>query len=221
MLKKNFSMETLKRIAILLTRGMSKQELMDDVVAEIRGCRKCRLWRHAKNPVPGEGSPDAKLMLIGEAPGYKEDIKGRPFVGRAGKILDTLLSGIGLAREEVYIGNIVKHRPPENRAPKADEIEACAPYLDRQIRIIKPEIIVTLGNHSTRYILSKVNVEVEGITGVRGRLYKERLFDIPVRIVPTFHPAAALYNPAYLSNLEEDFQRVKDELAATVLSYRR
>lgn len=200
---------------------MSKQELIDDVAAEIRDCRKCRLFRDAKNPVPGEGSPDAALMLIGEAPGYQEDVKGRPFVGRAGKLLDTLLSGIGLARDDVYISNIVKHRPPENRAPKADEIEACAPYLDRQIRIIKPKVIVTLGNHSTGYILSKVNVKVEGITGVRGRVFKEKLFDIPVRIVPTFHPAAALYNPAYLSSLEEDFQRVKAELAATVLSNSR
>lgn len=200
---------------------MSKQELMDEVAAEIRGCRKCRLYKQAKNPVPGEGNPDAALMLIGEAPGYQEDVKGRPFVGRAGKLLDTLLSGIGLGREEVYIGNIVKHRPPENRAPKADEIEACAPYLDRQIRIIKPEIIVTLGNHSTRYILSKVNVEVEGIAEVRGRLYKEKLLDIPLKIIPTYHPAAVLYNPAYLSSLEEDFRRVKAELAATVLSYSR
>lgn len=221
MLKKNFSMETLKRIAILLTRGMSKQELMDDVVAEIQDCRKCRLFRHAKNPVPGEGNPDAALMLIGEAPGYQEDIKGRPFVGRAGKLLDMLLSGIGLAREDVYISNIVKHRPPENRAPKADEIEACTPYLDRQIQIIKPEIIVTLGNHSTGYILSKVNVEVKGIAEVRGKIYKEKLFEIPLKIIPTYHPAAVLYNPAYLSSLEEDFRRVKAELAATVLSYSR
>lgn len=102
-----------------------------------------------------------------------------------------------------------------------DEIKACSPYLERQIRIIKPEIIVTLGNHSTRYILSKANVKSEGITEVRGRLYKEKLFDIPVKIIPTFHPAAALYNPAYLSSLEEDFQSVKAELAATVLSHRR
>jgi uracil-DNA glycosylase family 4 len=215
MLKKNFSMETLKRIAILLTRGMSKQELMDDVVAEIRCCRKCRLWRHAHNPVPGEGDTDAALMLIGEAPGYQEDIKGRPFVGRAGKLLDTLLCGIGLGRGDIYISNVVKHRPPDNRAPKTDEIEACAPYLDEQIQIIKPEIIVTLGKHSTRYILSKANTEVEGITKVRGRLYKERLFGIPLRIIPTFHPAAALYNPAYLSNLEEDFRRIKTELEAS------
>lgn len=212
MLKKNFSVETLKRIAILLTWGMSKQELMEEVAAEIRDCRKCRLWRHAKNPVPGEGNPDAALMLIGEAPGYQEDVKGRPFVGRAGKLLDTLLSGIGLVREEVYISNIVKHRPPENRDPREDEIEACSPYLERQIRIIKPEIIVTLGRHSTRYLLSKVNVESEGITGVRGRVYEERLFDFPVRIMPTYHPAAALYNPKYRSILKEDFRKIKIEL---------
>ena len=195
---------------------MSKQEFMDEVAAEIRDCRKCRLWRHAKNPVPGEGNPDAKLMLIGEAPGYQEDVKGRPFVGRAGKLLDSLLSGIGLVREEVYISNIVKHRPPENRDPGEDEIEACSPYLERQIRIIKPEIIVTLGRHSTRYLLSKVNVESEGITGVRGRVYEERLFDFPVRIMPTYHPAAALYNPKYRFILDEDFRKIKTELEKSV-----
>jgi DNA polymerase len=194
---------------------MSKQKLIAELVAEVRDCRKCRLWRHAKNPVPGEGNPDAALMLIGEAPGYQEDVMGRPFVGRAGKLLDMLLSSIGLGRSEVYISNIVKHRPPENRDPREDEIEACTPYLDKQIQIIKPKIIATLGRHSTRYILSKVNVEVEGITGVRGRLYKEKLFDLQVSIIPTYHPAAALYNPAYRSVLEEDFRKIKTEIEAS------
>ncbi len=187
-------------------------ELLDEVVAEVRDCRKCRLWKQAKNPVPGEGNPEARLMLIGEGPGYQEDVKGRPFVGRAGKLLDSLLSGIGFGREEVYITNIVKHRPPQNRAPKEDEISACSPYLDRQIRIINPEIIVTLGNHSTGYILSKINVEFGGITGVRGKVFEGKLFGIPLKIMPTFHPAAALYNPAYLSSLEEDFRVIKKEL---------
>jgi DNA polymerase len=194
---------------------MSKQELMDEVVTKMLDCRKCRLWKHAKNPVPGEGDIDASLMLIGEAPGYKEDVMGRPFVGSAGKLLETLLSGIGLSRAEVYISNIVKHRPPENRDPREDEIEACTPYLDRQLQIIKPKVIVTLGRHSTRYILSKVNVEIERIAGVRGRLYKERLFDLPVSIIPTYHPAAALYNPAYKSILGEDFQKIKTEIEAS------
>lgn len=195
---------------------MSKQELMDEVVEEVRVCRKCRLWRHAKNPVPGEGSIDAKLMLIGEAPGYQEDVNGRPFVGRAGKLLDALLQGIGLGREEVYISNVVKHRPPENRDPMQDEIEACTPYLESQIRIIQPEVIVTLGRHSTRYILSRVNVESKGISEVRGRIYKETLFGIPVTIIPTYHPAAALYNPRYRAVLEEDFRKVKGEIEKSV-----
>ncbi len=191
---------------------MSKQELMDEVVEEVRVCRKCRLWRHAKNPVPGEGNINAALMLIGEAPGYQEDVNGRPFVGRAGKLLDALLQGIGLTREEVYISNVVKHRPPENRDPMHDEIKACTPYLERQIRMIKPEVIVTLGRHSTRYVLSKANVESKGITEVRGRIFKERIFELPVTIIPTYHPAAALYNPKYRAVLEEDFKKVKEEI---------
>jgi len=191
---------------------MLKQELMDEVVAEIRVCRKCRLYKNAKNPVPGEGSIDAKLMLIGEAPGYQEDVMGRPFVGRAGKLLDALLLGIGLRRAEVYISNVIKHRPPENRDPREDEIEACTPYLEMQIRIIKPEVIVTLGRHSTRYVLSKANVESRGITEVRGRIFKERLFELSVTIIPTYHPAAALYNPGYRAVLEEDFRKVKGEI---------
>jgi len=191
---------------------MSQTELMDKLVDEIRVCRRCRLWNQAKNAVPGEGSLNASLMFIGEAPGFWEDVKGRPFVGAAGKILDELLEGIGFKRDTVYIANIVKHRPPMNRVPKADEVEACVPYLDRQIQIIKPEFIVTLGQHSTGYILSKVNVDVGGITAVRGRIFKGRLFELPVRMIPTFHPAAALYNPKYRSVLVEDFRKIRAEL---------
>ena len=113
---------------------MSKRELMDKLVFETSVCRKCHLWEQSNRPVPGDGSLDASLMFIGEAPGYWEDVKGRPFVGAAGKILDELLSGIDLKRGDVYIGNIIKHRPPMNRPPRKGEVEACAPYLDRQIR---------------------------------------------------------------------------------------
>lgn len=190
----------------------SKQELMDELIAEIKICQRCRLWRHAKNPVPGEGNLDAHIMFIGEAPGYWEDVKGRPFVGAAGKLLDNLLASIDLERSDVYIGNVVKHRPPGNRDPRPDEIEACSPYLDRQIQIIKPKIIVTLGRHSTKYILSKLNLEVKGITMVRGRVYVDKIFNLPVRIIPTFHPAAALYNPKYRFALEEDFEKISEEL---------
>ncbi len=189
---------------------VSDQELMDNVVARIRVCRKCRLWQYAKNPVPGEGRLETSLMLIGEAPGRSEDLSGRPFVGSAGKLLDRLLSGIGLKREDVYISNIVKHRPPENRGPKADEVKACAPYLDRQIQIIKPKIIATVGKYSTRYILSKVNIGVDGLAAVRGQIYNEP--NLHIKIIPTFHPAAVLYNPAYMPDLEEDFQKIKTEL---------
>ncbi len=195
---------------------MPKQELIDGIIAQVQVCRKCRLWKYAKNPVPGEGNLDAPLMLIGEAPGNQEDITGRPFVGSAGKLLSTLLSGIGLKREDVYISNIVKHRPPENREPKTDEIAACAPYLDRQIQIIKPKIITTLGKHPAKYILSIVGVEVKGLAEVRGRIYTERLFGTPVRIIPTYHPAAVLYNPSYRSGLEEDFRKMKTELEESV-----
>jgi len=185
---------------------------MDELVEEIRICRRCGLWKRAKNPVPGEGNLDASLMIIGEAPGYSEDVEGRPFVGAAGKLLDRLLSGIDLNRREVYIGNIVKHRPPLNRDPKPDEIEACTPYLDRQIEIIKPKIIVPLGRHSAMSILSKMNIEVRRISEVRGKIYVDRRPDFPIRIMPTFHPAIALYNPRYRSTLEEDFTRIKMEL---------
>jgi uracil-DNA glycosylase family 4 len=191
---------------------MAKLELMDELVDEIGQCQRCRLWEQAKKAVPGDGSLDASIMLIGEAPGYWEDVKGRPFVGAAGKLLDELLSSIDLKREDVYIGNIIKHRPPSNRDPRKDEVEACSPYLDRQIRIIEPSIILTLGRHSARYVLSKVGVKIKGITEVRGRIYVEKLFGFPVKIMPTFHPAAALYNPEYRSALEEDFQRIKREL---------
>lgn len=194
---------------------MSKRELMAELIDEIKDCRRCLLWKDAKNPVPGEGSLHAPLMLIGEAPGYWEDVKGRPFIGAAGRVLDEILSSINLKRDDVYIGNVVKHRPPMNRDPRQDEVEACTPYLDKQIQIIKPDIIVTLGRHSTKYILSRVSISINGITRARGRIYKTKLLGLPVKIIPTFHPAAALYNPKYKDKIEEDFERIKRELALT------
>jgi len=187
----------------------AKKELMEELIAEVNVCRKCQLWRHAKHAVPGEGSLDAQVMFIGEAPGYWEDLKGRPFVGAAGRLLDELLSSIGLRREEVYIANVVKHRPPGNRDPKPDEVEACTPYLDRQIKIIQPKVLVTLGRHSTGYIFSRVGLKFRGITEVRGRVYLKRLFGMPIQILPMFHPAAALYNPNYKVVLTEDFKRLR------------
>ena len=191
---------------------MYKEELMDEVAAEIMACRKCPLWKKRKKPVPGEGNINANAMFIGEAPGYWEDVNGKPFVGSAGEILDEMLSEIGLSRNKVYIANILKCRPPENRDPSASESEACVPYLNHQIRIVKPKIIVTLGRHSTSYILSKCGVEAAGITRLHGRKYEAELLGFKVLLIPMYHPAAVLYNPKYKRALESDFQLLRREL---------
>ncbi|HWQ96185.1 MAG TPA: type-4 uracil-DNA glycosylase, partial [Candidatus Methylomirabilis sp.] len=178
------------------------------IFREVQTCKKCRLHEHAKNGVPGEGNPNARIFFIGEAPGAKEDMAGRPFVGQAGKFLDSLLTDVGIERDDVFIGNIVKHRPPNNRKPKPDEIIACTPYLERQIRIIKPKTIVTLGQFSTQYIFSKIGEEFKTITEASGKLYKKSLFGVPTGIMPTFHPASALYNPKYKIALSEHFKKI-------------
>ncbi len=185
---------------------------MRAVVTEVIGCRGCELWKQRRNPVPGEGNVDAAVMFVGEAPGYWEDVKGRPFVGAAGKLLDELLSEIGLSRGDIYIANLLKCRPPENRDPLPDEVEACTPFLNRQIQIIRPRLIVTLGRHATSYILSKAGLPVEGITKLHGRTFNTRILGLQVVVIPTFHPAAALYQLKYKRGLEDDFQIVKLEL---------
>jgi len=188
---------------------------------EILECKKCRLWKNRKNPVPGEGSLNAKIMFIGEAPGRMEDLEGRPFVGAAGKLLTELLNSIGLRRDEVYITNLVKCRPPQNRDPLPDEIDACSPYLDRQIRLIMPKLIVTLGRHSTKHILSKCGVKVTSITKVRGKIFLIKVDDVLIKVIPTYHPAAALYNPRMRTFLEEDFKRVIRREVNSLMSTKR
>jgi len=185
---------------------------MRAVVTEVIGCRGCELWRQRRNPVPGEGNVDAAVMFVGEAPGYWEDVKGRPFVGAAGKLLDELLSEIRLSRGDIYIANLLKCRPPENRDPLPDEVAACTPFLNRQIQIIRPRLIVTLGRHATSHILSEAGFPVEGITKLHGRTFTTRLLDLQLVVIPTFHPAAALYQVKYKRGLEDDFQIVKFEL---------
>jgi len=192
---------------------MSKQDNLKTIETEVNACRKCDLWKSRKNPVAGEGNPSAAVMFIGEAPGYWEDIKGRPFVGAAGKFLDETLSRIGLSRSEVYIANILKCRPPENRDPLPMEVEACTQFLDRQIKIIEPRLIMTLGRHSTSYILSKAGFkDVEGITRLRGKVYKADVLGLRVSVIPTYHPASALYNAKYRGVIEGDFQLLGLEL---------
>jgi DNA polymerase len=176
-----------------------------DVVA---GCTKCALAEGRTQVVFGSGSPTAELMFVGEAPGFHEDKQGVPFVGAAGQLLSKLLEGIGLKREDVYIGNVLKCRPPGNRDPLPEEIEACEPHLWRQIELIQPKLICTLGNFATKLLSGKP----AGITQVHGRQQEVVLGGNPVTLYPIFHPAAALYTPRMLQVLQDDFARIPELL---------
>lgn len=206
----------LNLIIQMVEKTLSKAELMGKIAEEVRECAKCSLWKGRRNAVPGEGNIDAVVVFVGEAPGYWEDVKGLPFVGAAGKILNTLLTKIGLSRDQVFITNVVKCRPPENRDPKLDEVETCTSlYLNRQIVLIQPKIIAMLGKHSTVYMLSKAGVETktrEGITQLRGKVIQTEFQHLPVSVIPMFHPAAVLHNPKYREALESDFELLKNEL---------
>ena len=168
------------------------------------GCTRCALAATRTQVVFGSGSPTADLMFVGEAPGFHEDKQGVPFVGAAGKLLDKLLEGIGLTREDVYVANVLKCRPPGNRDPQPAEIESCEPHLWKQIELIQPRLIATLGNFATKLLSGKPN----GITQVHGREQQVVLGGNPVTLYPIFHPAAALYTPRMLQVLEEDFARI-------------
>ena len=154
----------------------------------------------------GVGSPEAELMFVGEAPGFHEDKQGYPFVGQAGKLLDQLLGGIGMSREDVYIANVIKCRPPGNRDPQPDEIEACESHLFRQVELIQPKLVGTLGNFATKLLSGKPT----GITRVHGQEQQVTLGGREVLLYPLYHPAAALYTPAMLSVLEQDFARLPE-----------
>ena len=165
--------------------------------------------RRARRAVFGEGDPGADLLFVGEAPGYHEDQQGRPFVGQAGKLLEQLLASIGMTREQVYIANVLKSRPPNNRDPRPEEIDACRPYLYRQIEIIRPKVICTLGNFATKLLTG----DPRGITQVHGRPQVTEIAGHELYLFPIFHPAAALYTPSNLATLKEDFLRLPDLLA--------
>ncbi|MCU0630061.1 MAG: uracil-DNA glycosylase [Methanoregulaceae archaeon] len=184
--------------------------ILDRLSSQITKCRRCTLWDGAKQGVPGEGNMNARVMFIGEAPGEQEDSLGRPFVGRAGKVLDSLLAGIGLSREDVFIANIVKHRPPGNRDPDPDEITACTPWLEQQIATIRPPLLVPLGRHATRYLLRRIGVEFVKITDISGTVFEGEPFGFPQKIIPSLHPAATLHNPLSREHLKEDFRKLGD-----------
>ncbi|MFT4311352.1 MAG: uracil-DNA glycosylase [Candidatus Woesearchaeota archaeon] len=174
------------------------------------------LRKNAKNLVFGKGNKDADIMFIGEAPGAKEDALGLPFVGASGKELDKLLKTINLSLEDVYIANILKYRPPNNRNPNINEIKAHTPYLVRQIKSIKPRVICTLGNFSTKFILSGFNIKgmknVDGISNLHGKIKSIEVEGEEFYVLPIYHPAAMLYNPNIRKFMVEDFVVLKDFL---------
>ena len=160
----------------------------------------------------GAGDPASDLMFVGEAPGFHEDQQGVPFVGQAGKLLERLLAGIGLERREVYIANVIKCRPPGNRDPQPEEIEACEGYLFRQVELIQPRVVATLGNFATKLLSGKPT----GITRVHGQEQQLKVGSLDVLLYPLYHPAAALYTPAMLTVLEQDFARLPELLGREV-----
>jgi DNA polymerase len=180
------------------------EQIMQQVASEVAQCKRCMLHHSRKHAVPGEGPVDAQIMFIGEGPGFHENEQGRPFVGAAGKFLEELLANIGMRREQVFIGNVVKCRPPNNRDPLPEELVACSEYLERQIQAINPKVIVTLGRYSMARFLPNAKIsEVHGQAfHIKGRL-----------VVPMFHPAAALHQPSLKPAVERDFTRLPELIA--------
>jgi len=177
---------------------------LDQLFESIKDCRRCSLAQNRTNLVLGAGDERAEIMFVGEAPGFHEDKQGEPFVGPAGKLLDQLLNSIGLDRKQVYIANTLKCRPPENRDPTPEELKTCTPFLYKQIELINPRIICTLGNHATKILLKTST----GITQLHGKLVRKGT----LTFVPLFHPAAALHKPPLKSVLIDDFQKLKELL---------
>jgi DNA polymerase len=180
-----------------------------DLAEQVARCTRCPLHATRTQAVFGAGHPDADLMFVGEAPGFHEDQQGVPFVGQAGKLLERLLAGIGLTRADVYIANVLKSRPPGNRDPLPDEISACEGHLFRQIELIQPVVVATLGNFATKLLSGRP----QGITRVHGQEQETTLGGRTVLLYPLYHPAAALYTPAMLKVLESDFAKLPTLLA--------
>ncbi|MBK8139305.1 MAG: uracil-DNA glycosylase [Chloroflexi bacterium] len=187
-----------------MAQNDERAQRLKQIADQVAACRLCRLYEKTTNPVPGSGDPNAEIVFVGEGPGEQEDLQGLPFVGRSGQYLDYLLSLIGMKRSQVFIANVVKHRPPGNRDPQPDEILACQPYLDTQLQILDPLLIVTLGRFSmARYF---PNAKISSIHGTPR--YEER-----IAYYPLYHPAAALRNPGLRQDMEDDINRIPALLA--------
>jgi uracil-DNA glycosylase len=190
------------------TEALARAEELAALATSVADCTRCPLAAGRTQVVFGSGDPAADLMFVGEAPGFHEDQHGVPFVGQAGKLLERLLGGIGLERREVYIANVIKCRPPGNRDPQPEEIEACESYLFRQVELIQPRVVATLGNFATKLLSGKPT----GITRVHGQEQETTIGGRRVLLYPLYHPAAALYTPAMLKVLESDFARIPELL---------
>jgi uracil-DNA glycosylase family 4 len=191
-----------------MSTAAERRELLKRLYAEVRDCTRCPLHLTRTQAVFGAGNADAELMFVGEAPGASEDRMGLPFVGAAGKLLDRLLEEIGLARKDVWIGNVLRCRPPDNRDPQPREIEACQGYLFEQVRRIEPTVICTLGNFSTKLLRG----DTTGISRLHGHEEVRVIGSRAVRLYPLYHPAAALYTPSMLETLRTDFHRIPELL---------
>ena len=178
---------------------------LERIADEIAACRRCVLAGTRQRTVPGQGSPEPRLVVVGEAPGAEEDVQGLAFVGKAGELLTRMLAAIGLGREDVFIANVLKCRPPGNRSPRPDEVGACRPWLDRQLEILAPPLILALGAHAARRLLATER----GITSLRGRFHTT---EEGWRVMPTFHPAYLLRNPAAKREAWADLKKVADAL---------
>jgi len=185
--------------------GASKKERLERLTAEVQACTLCPLHEGRMNPVVGDGDLDSPLVLVGEAPGRREDEQGKPFVGSAGKLLDNMLEEAGMKRSTLFITNIVKCRPPKNRRPLSKEVEACSGHLENLLRIISPRVIAPMGNSSTRYFLRLFNLEKGKIGDVHGRVFHVEANWGEVILFPLYHPAAVLYNRKLEQELRDDF----------------
>ena len=188
-------------------RDFNTNSQLREIRDEVLDCRKCQLYKTRIYPVIGQGSHQAKIFIVSEAPGSNENKTGRPFCGQAGKILDELLGSVGIKREEIYITNILKCRPPSNRNPSKDEIKVCSPYLLRQLDIIKPKIICCLGNFAAQLIMEKFDLadKIEGISKIHGQVFMSN----DLKIISLYHPVVVTYNTAMREVLRKDFEILK------------
>ena len=201
------SLETLKKKTLKekgILKVKDKADALEKLKAKVVECKKCDLYKSRTNVVLGEGSPNAELMFVGEAPGKDEDLQGKPFVGRAGKLLGKIIEAMGLKREDVYIANILKDRPPDNRNPQEDEIKACIPYLKEQIKIIQPKVICALGTFAAQRLLE----EETTISKLRGKFYVYE----GIKLMPTYHPAYLLRNSKEKATVWSDMKLIMKEL---------